>query len=99
MSDQSLFDRADAELRKAADRVAETMRALVPPSVSEHLANSQREFFLALRSFADAALARTEAGIREARERVKADERAKGEAKAGPTPPPSARDPRPPSAG
>jgi hypothetical protein len=84
MSDQSLFDRADAELRKAADRVTETLKTLVPPAVSEHLGNSQREFFLALRSFCDAALARTEEGIRDARERMK---------------PSGEGDPRPPATG
>ncbi len=71
MSDQSIFDRADAEFRKAADRVTDALKGLFPPAVTEHLSNSQREFLLALRSFADSALARTEAGIREARERVK----------------------------
>jgi hypothetical protein len=93
MSDKSMFDKADAELRKAADRVSEAMKGLVPPGVSEHLANSQREFFLALRSFADAALARTEAGIRDARERVKPGTGDPAE-RTG-----TAKDPRPPSAG
>lgn len=71
MSDHTIFDKADAEFRKAADRITESLKGLFPPAVSEHLSNSQREFLLAIRSFADAALARTEAGIREARERVK----------------------------
>lgn len=88
MSDRSLFDRADAELRRAADRVADALKSMVPPGASEHLANAQREFFMALRSFADAALARTEAGIREARERVKprTEDAAKGEGSAPPPP-------------
>jgi hypothetical protein len=89
MTDQNLFDRADAEVRRAADRVADALKTLVPPGASEHLANAQREFFLALRSFADAALARTEAGIRDARDRVKprAEDAAKGQGAA--TPPPA----------
>lgn len=84
MSDPSIFEKADAEFRKAADKVTEALKGLFPPAVTEHLSNSQREFLLALRSFADAALARTEAGIREARDRVKPKTDEPG------TPPPAA---------
>ncbi len=75
MGTQSIFDRVDAQLRWAADRVSAAVKELFPPAFSEHFANSQREFLLALRALADAALERTEAGIREARERVKPRDR------------------------
>ncbi len=75
MSTQSFFDRADAELRRAADRVSAAVKALCPPAFCEHLGNARREFSLALRAIADAALERTEAGIREARERMKPRDR------------------------
>lgn len=71
MESQSFFDRADAEVRRAAERVSAAVKQLFPPAFSEHLANSQREFCLAVRAIADATLERTEAGIRELRARMR----------------------------
>ncbi len=88
MSEKTIFDRADEELKQAADRLSATVKGLFPPGFSEHLANSQREFLLALRSMIDAALARTEQGIRDTRERVRPKE--PGPKESGPGAPPAA---------
>ncbi len=89
--EKTIFDRADEELKQAAERLSAAVKGLFPPGFSEHLANSQREFLLALRSMIDAALARTEQSIREARERVRpkepgAKEPGAGEPRAGAPP-------------
>lgn len=92
-SEKTIFDRADEELRQAADRLSAAVKGLFPPGFSEHLANSQREFLLALRSMIDAALARTEREIREARERVRpkeAGEKEPGSRQPGSGEPPAA---------
>ena len=83
METHSFLDRADAEVRKAAERVSAAVKQLFPPAFSEHLANSQREFRLAVCAVADAALERTEAGIRELRARMRPRDH-------GPEAPPSA---------
>jgi len=75
MLNQRNFDSLYAGFQKTKDKVIDTILKQVPDDVAEHMANSEKEFLLALRSVIDRSIDKVDEGVDKVRK-----------AKAGPEP-------------
>jgi hypothetical protein len=91
MLNQRNFDSLYAGFQKSKTKVIDTILKQVPDDVAEHMANSEKEFLMAMRSVIDRSIDKVDEGVDKVRK-----------AKSGPeptTPPPGGSDAPPPGAG